>query len=166
MGNDVVKTQLMHAQEALKSIREKLGDYLNETTLSNMTESGESSRDYYETILTALRRIFVHCDEGLDHCRVILNGKSFRKAAAERVLYWIYHQCVEEFFNPKNDSWYEDSRAAYTGKNAIKFSEPVPDALIELVRSLEGQFQSMREDLEYYETDYRTKMTQKGNAFF
>ncbi|MDV2887772.1 DUF3907 family protein, partial [Alkalihalophilus pseudofirmus] len=56
--------------------------------------------------------------------------------------------------------WFENSRSAYTGKNAIKFYREVPETIKQLVKSLEGEFQQIREELEYYETDYRTKMMQ------
>jgi len=65
-----------------------------------------------------------------------------------------------EFFSPKNDAWYEDSRSAYTGRNSIKFYKEVPESLRQLVKGLEGEFQRIREDLEFYETDYRTKIIQ------
>ena len=33
-------------------------------------------------------------------------------------------------------------------------------AFVQLVKGLEGEFQRIREELEFYETDYRTKMIQ------
>ncbi len=52
----------------------------------------------------------------------------FHEARAEKTLYKVYHQCVEEFFMPKKDTWYENSRAAYTGQSAIEFYQQVPDS--------------------------------------
>lgn len=63
-------------------------------------------------------------------------------------------------FPQKSDRWYEDSRAAYTGKNSIKFHEEVPESIHAILKELESGFQAMREELEFYETDYRTKMLQ------
>ncbi|MBU8907885.1 DUF3907 family protein [Desertibacillus haloalkaliphilus] len=161
MGNTLVESQLIEARKTLLEICEKLSDYLDEMTLTEMLrEEHLGEKEYYQSILSSLRRVLVFCEEGQDACSVILNGKTFRKVAAEKTLYWIYHHCIEEFFNPRIDNWYEDSRSAYTGKNSIKFSKPVPASVKELMRSIEGAFQMIREELEYYETDYKTRMVQ------
>lgn len=161
MGNSLVKGQITLAHETLNKINAIVSQYLNETTVSSLkSEKEEANAGYYEAILASLRRISVYCDEGKDSCEVILNGKTFRKAAAEKTLFWIFHNCIEEFFNPRIENWYEDSRSAYTGRNAIKFPYEVPQSLTDVVASIEGPFQSIREELEYYETDYQTKVIQ------
>jgi hypothetical protein len=161
VGNSLIKSQLTLANETLASICGEISIYLNEMTLSKMQEEVEGSdKDYYGSILSSLRRVLVFCEEGKDSSGVILGGTTFRKGAAEKTMYWIYHHCVEEFFNPKMDNWYEDSRSAYTGKNAIKFSKEVPQSLKDLMTSIEGPFQTIREELEYYEMDYQTKIIQ------
>ncbi len=128
--------------------------------LSQMNAEKEEDRQYFKLILSHLRKLVVYSEESLDACNVLLQGGPFQKAAAEKTLYRIYHQCIEEFFSPKNDAWYENSRSAYTGKNSIKFYKSVPENMQQLVKGLEGDFQRIREELEFYETDYRTKMTQ------
>ncbi len=69
-----------------------------------------------------MRRLLVFCEEGHDACFVLLNSQPFRKTAAEKILYKIYHQVIAEFFSPKSDHWYENSRSAYTGKKFYRFS--------------------------------------------
>ena len=160
MANTLVKTQLNDVKEFLNKTINSLEDFLNETTLTNLKPENEEERTYLKLILSNLRKLVVYSEEGLEACKVILQSESFQKSAAEKTLYRIYHQCIEEFFSPKNDSWYEDSRSAYTGKNSIKFYKNVSDELRQLVKSLEGDYQRVREELEYYETDYRTKMIQ------
>ncbi len=161
MGNSLVKGQITLANEMLAKISATVSEYLNEVTISNLNaEKQEPKEGYYRELLASLRRVNVFCDEGKSSCEIILNSNTFRKVAAEKTLFWIYHNCVEEFFNPRIENWYEDSRAAYTGRNAIKFAYPVPTSLKEMVSSIEGPFQLIREELEYYETDYRTKMIQ------
>jgi hypothetical protein len=160
VANTLVKTQLNDVKEFLNKTIILLEDLLNETTLTNLKPENEEERTYFKLILANLRKLVVYSEEGLEACKVILQSETFQKSAAEKTLYRIYHQCIEEFFSPKNDSWYEDSRSAYTGKNSIKFYKNVPDDLRQLVKSLEGDFQRVREELEYYETDYRTKMIQ------
>ncbi|PFP27344.1 hypothetical protein COJ96_16200 [Bacillus sp. AFS073361] len=160
MGNTLVKSQLNDVKSFLGRSISTLENFLNETTISQLNLENEEDTNYNKLIFANLRKIVVYSEEGLDACSVILQGSPFQKAAAEKTLYKIYHQCIEEFFSPKNDAWYEDSRSAYTGRNSIKFYRTVSDNIAQLVKSLEGDFQQIREELEYYETDYRTKMIQ------
>ncbi|QOR65322.1 YpuI family protein [Cytobacillus suaedae] len=160
MGNSMVKTQTEQVKEFLKSTVTTVNNYLNETTLSSLQAETVVDEEYYRTLLSTVRRLSVYCEEGLDACNVVLSTEPFRKGAAEQTLYKIYHQCIEEFFAPKSDIWYEDSRAAYTGKNAITYRNTMPPSIQHLIASLEGGFQTIREELEFYETDYRTKMIQ------
>jgi hypothetical protein len=160
LGNTIVKTQIEEVREFLSATVVKLEGFLNGTTLEGLKQGQPADEEYYKSILSSLRKLAVYCEEGLDACKVILQAEVFSKPAAEKTLYRIYYQCIEEFFSPKNDAWYEDSRSAYTGKNAIKFRQPVAAELSDLLVSLESGFQRIREELEYYETDYRTKMLQ------
>jgi hypothetical protein len=160
MGNTLVKTQLNDVKSFLGKTIEILEGYLNETTLSQLNLDNEEDRNYNKLIFSNLRKLVVYSEEGLDACSVILQGSTFQKAAAEKTLYKIYHQCIEEFFSPKNDAWFEDSRSAYTGRNSIKYYRNVSEDIVNTVKSLESEFQRIREELEYYETDYRTKMIQ------
>lgn len=160
MGNSIVQSQLEDVRSFLEKTVSTLEDFVNENTYSMLQEEKQGDEKYYKGLLSSLRRLLVSCEEGLETCQVILNNEIFNKAAAEKTLYKIYHQCIDEFFSPKGDFWYEDSRSAYTGKNSIKFHLEVPESFVRLLKQLEGSFQSMREDLEFYETDYRTKMIQ------
>lgn len=160
MGNTIVQSQLKDVQVFLETTVERLENFLNETTFSKLQQEKNGDEKYYKGILSSLRRLLVNCEEGLEVCQIILKNEMFNKAAAEKTLYKIYHQCIEEYFSPKSDRWYEDSRAAYTGKNSIKFHAEVPESILAILRELENGFQAMREELEFYETDYRTKMMQ------
>jgi hypothetical protein len=160
MGNTIVQSQLKDVQVFLETTVEKLENFLNEITFSKLQQEKSGDEKYYKGILSSLRRLLVNCEEGLEVCQIILKNDMFNKAAAEKTLYKIYHQCIEEYFFPKSDHWYEDSRAAYTGKNSIKFHAEVPESIPTILKELENGFQAMREELEFYETDYRTKMMQ------
>ncbi|RSD27302.1 DUF3907 family protein [Mesobacillus subterraneus] len=160
MGNTIVKTQIEEVREFLAETVGTLENFLNAATLDNLQQQQQADEEYYKSVLSSLRKLTVYCEEGLDACKIILQAEVFSKPAAEKTLYRIYYQCIEEFFSPKSDAWYEDSRSAYTGKNAIKFRQPVSAELSGLLLSLESSFQRIREELEYYETDYRTKMLQ------
>jgi hypothetical protein len=161
MGNTMVLNQTKQVEAFLQKAVEVITKYLNETTITSLlNEETEGDQAYYELLLSDLRRLVVYCEEGLEACRIVLNDEPFRKAAAEQTLYRIYHSCIAEYFAPKSDGWYEDSRSAYTGRNSIKFRQTPPPSLKNLITSLESGFQTIREELEFYETDYRTKMIQ------
>ncbi|MFC4324118.1 YpuI family protein [Litchfieldia salsa] len=160
MGNLIVKSQTEQVEEFLRNSVSSITNYLNQTTIDSLINEADGEKEYFESLLSNIRRLVVFCEEGLDACQVVLTNEPFRKGAAEKTLYKIYHQCIEEFFSPKNDSWYEDSRSAYTGKNALTFRQTPPPSTEKLLSSLEASFQSIREELEFYETDYRTKMLQ------
>ena len=90
MGNDLVESQLTLAKDTLTTICDKLAYYLNETTITEMLNEGqESEKEYYQSLLSSIRRVLVFCEEGTEACEVILNGKTFRKVAAEKTLFWI-----------------------------------------------------------------------------
>ncbi|PLR84573.1 DUF3907 domain-containing protein [Bacillus canaveralius] len=162
MGNTIVKLQVEEVKNFLEKTVSTLEGFLNETTLTALEQELAGDSMYYRSILSNMRKLLVYCEEGLDACSVILKSEPFSKGGAEKVLYRIYHQCIEEFFSPKNDAWFEDSRSAYTGKNSIKFRLDVPESIHQLLKSVEADFQKIREELEYYETDYRTKMIQSN----
>jgi Protein of unknown function (DUF3907) len=160
LGNTLVQTQIIDVKNFLEHTIVEFETFLNKTTLSGLVKEREGDSDYYKSILSNIRKLLVFCEEGLDACRVIVKNEPFAKAAAEKTLYRIYHQCIEEFFAPKSDAWFEDSRSAYTGKNSIKFRQNTPDSIRSIFSNLEGTFQEIREELEYYVTDYQTKMIQ------
>lgn len=160
MGNTLVKSQLNDVKDFLAKSISTIEDFLNKTTIAQLNITTDENLMYNKLIFSNLRKLVVYSEESLETCSVILQNEPFQKAAAEKTLYKIYHQCIEEFFSPKNDAWFEDSRSAYTGRNSIKFYQTVSDSVIQLVKSLESDFQRIREELEYYETDYRTKMIQ------
>lgn len=160
MGNTLVETQVQDVKSFLAKATNAIEEFLNETTLSELSLENEKDRNYHKLIFSNLRKLLVYSEEGYEACKVILQSEPFPKGAAEKTLYKIFHQCIEEFFSPKNDAWFENSRSAYTGRNAIKFYQNVSEQIVQLLKGLEGDFQRIREELEYYETDYRTKMAQ------
>jgi hypothetical protein len=159
MGNSFVQAQMQDVKQFLTKTTIKLTEYLNETSIPLLLEEeGSKNKDYYTKLLKELRRLEVFCIEALEAVNVISSSNPFRKNAAEQTLYRIYHKCILEFFSPKDDVWFEDSRSAYTGKNSICFHQAPPVSFNQLIQSLEQSFQELREELDYYETDYQTKM--------
>jgi hypothetical protein len=160
LGNTLVQSQIIDVKNFLADAVVKFETFLNEMTITKLVDEKAGDPDYYRMLVSNLRKLLVYCEEGSEACQVIVKNEPFAKETAEKTLYRIYHQCIEEFFAPKSDAWFEDSRSAYTGKNSIKFRQETPDSIKNLFGNLESQFQKIREELEYYETDYRTKMIQ------
>ncbi|MGM0846018.1 MAG: YpuI family protein [Bacillota bacterium] len=160
MSNPIVKTQVEEVHIFLEKTVTNLENYLNNITIEGLLLEKNGDRAYYEGLLSNIRRLLVYCEESLDSCSVVLQKEPFIKGAAEKTLYKVYHQCIEEFFSPRYDLWYEDSRSAYTGKNSILFRQELPESVVQLMAAAESDFQQIREELEYYETDFRTKITQ------
>lgn len=162
MGNDLVRQQLQVTMGNMKDVSKEIRTFLNEIRLEDLVKANPTtSTQDFELILDQFRRLLVFFEEGRESGNLLLRSENFRKGAAEKTLYWIFHQCIEEFFQPHYDVWYEDSRAAYTGKNAIRFRNEVPEKVKQIVQNIEGPLQTVREELEYYETDYRTKIKQR-----
>lgn len=160
MGNSIVEAQIHDVTKHLLKTVQSMEQFLNETTLDMLVNGSSEMADYNKRVLSQCRKILVYSEEGLEAAQIIMKASPFPKPIAEKTLYKIYHQCIEEFFSPKSDVWYEDSRSAYTGKNAICFRENVSPSIQQLFHQLEGGFQHLREELEYYETDYKTKLLQ------
>ncbi|MGD6966877.1 YpuI family protein [Rossellomorea vietnamensis] len=160
MSNPIVKSQVEEVHTFLEKTVAELEGYLNNVTIDGLLQEKSGDRAYYEGVLSNIRRLLVYCEEGLDSCSVVLQNEPFIKGAAEKTLFKVYHQCIEEFFSPRYDLWYEDSRSAYTGKNSIMFRQDLPKSIMSLMSAAESDFQRVREELEYYETDFRTKITQ------
>ncbi|MGE6629479.1 YpuI family protein [Bacillus sp. NPDC077027] len=158
MAHINVKAQVDQAGVFLSKVVIEMSDYLNETTLSNLKQSNPNEEAYYCDMLSTLRKLAVYCEEAAALCKKIMQQKTFPEQAAEQILYRIYHQCIEEFFTPKKETWYEDSRSAYTGKSCIVFHHAVPAELKQLFSSLEKDFLVMREELEYQASDYQMNM--------
>ncbi len=154
----MVQSQLEEVRTVLNNSLQRISSYLDQHCLDQMLkEEGSGNEDYYSSLLKALRRLEVFCDEAHDAVHVLIKSEVFRKHVAEKTLYGIYHQCIMEFFSPKGDIWYENSRAAYTGKNMITYHHTPAASFETLLQSLESGFQQLREDLAYYETDYQRK---------
>ncbi len=151
MGNSIVRAHTEETGEFLAEVVTMVSSYLNHTTLPEMRAQGEADEAYCRDVLSVLRRMTVFCEGAQEACRRLLMQEPFHEARAEKTLYKVYHQCVEEFFMPKRDTWYENSRAAYTGQSAIEFYQQVPDSLRSLLLSLSSEFLRMREELAQYE---------------
>ncbi|TMW73659.1 DUF3907 family protein [Alteribacter natronophilus] len=157
MGTDSIRRELGVTVEKLSLSAGIIRDFLNNVTLPMLIEeTGEDSvkEEDLSLLLDQLRRLLVYSDEAVEACKTLLRRNTLQQDHASKRMVWVYHYCVEEFFQPRLDTWYEDSRAAYCGKHAVVFRFPVPDRVTAMMMSCEDCIQKLREELEAY-TDYR-----------
>ncbi|MBM7094723.1 MULTISPECIES: DUF3907 family protein [Alteribacter] len=156
MADNQVRNQLSFTEERLSWALFEIRQFLNSVTLESLCSDGVEKASV-EPLLDDIRHLFVYFDEGSDASRTILKSGIFREAAAKKTMYWIFHKCVEAFFQPRLDGWYEDSRAAYSGKSSIRFRSVPPEQVRILLIKIEGPIQEIREELEYYESGYSAR---------
>ncbi|WP_029099255.1 DUF3907 family protein [Brevibacillus thermoruber] len=144
----------------LKKVSMELERFLNQVTLAGLVaQSGdpEEYEAYYRDYLSDLRHLLVYCENAYERLGVALRRAKFNEEFAEEVLYQVYHSCVNNFYYPKGEVYDEDGRYSYTGHDAIIFRKEVTPELKQLTISLSKVFEQLRDDLQYYETDYITK---------
>jgi hypothetical protein len=161
MPNFHVEETCKTTHSLLKTITPQIEDYLNSVTLQSLTQNDENVEDYYKGFLQDLRHLLVNCENTYEKLGVTLRRAQFNKEFAEEGLYQTYHSCVNVFFYPKNESYEEDGRHSYTGRDAIIFKREIDPELKKLTIAISKIFEELREELLYYETDYITKKRMK-----
>jgi hypothetical protein len=144
----------------LKKIAAQLETYLNEVTLQQLLQAAsdaDQQEGYFRGYLQDLRHLLVNCENTYEKIGITLRRAQFNEDFAEEGLYQAYHSCVNLFFYPRNESYEEDGRHSYTGRDAIIFKQEVNPELKKLTLTLSKMFEKLRDDLMYYETDYITK---------
>ncbi|WP_232699240.1 DUF3907 family protein [Brevibacillus daliensis] len=144
----------------LKKVSIELERFLNKTTLSALVESSSDAQEYesyYSSYLSDLRRLLVYAENAYEKVGVCLRRARFNSEFAEDALYQVYQTCVINFYYPKGEVYDEDGRYSYTGQDCIIFRKDVTPELRELTLTLSRIFEPLRDDLQYYETDYITK---------
>ncbi|MGF9907728.1 YpuI family protein [Brevibacillus porteri] len=152
----------------LKKVSMEVERFLNQVTLAGLVSASgdpEEFETYYRNYLSDLRHLLVHCENAYERLGVSLRRARFHEEFAEEVLYQVYHTCINNFYYPKGEVYEEDGRLAYTGQDCIIFRKQVVPELQQLTLSLSRVFEPMRNDLQYYETDYIAKKSmQKEKA--
>ncbi|WP_077621680.1 DUF3907 family protein [Sediminibacillus massiliensis] len=160
MGNKLLHVHVKEVKDFLSKTVEEMSDYLDNHRLNDLLEeNGSKDAEYYKELMKGLRRMAVFCEEALDAVKSLTRRENIPDSAVEKTLYGIYHQCILEFYSPKYDRWYENSRASYTGNHSIRFHHTPPRSFAYLMSSLEDSFQDIRESLAYYETKFQPKMS-------
>lgn len=144
----------------LKRVSMELERFLNQVTLAGLIEQSGDPEEYdayYRAYLSDLRHLIVYSENAYEKLGVALRRARFNEDFAEEILYLVYHTCINSFFFPKGEVYEEDGRYSYTGQDAIIFRKQVTPELMKLTLSLSKVFEQMRDELQYYETDYITK---------
>jgi hypothetical protein len=146
------------AQEKLKTAVERVEAFLNEHALPELAvDRSEESVLFYKGFLSDLRHVLVFSEVSYEKLGVALRRANFDVEFAEKALYNVYHDCVNSFFYPKNESYAEDGRYAYTGQDAIRFRKTPVLAAREVIMDITKNYEELRDDLTYYESDYLTQ---------
>lgn len=145
-------------RDKLKFAIGKMELFLNGHALPQLvSEEDEETVAFYQGFLSDLRHLLVFSEMSYEKLGVALRRATFDEAFAHKALYNVYHYGVNNFFYPKNESYSEDGRYAYTGQDAIRFRKkpvrPVRDIIMEITKV----YEELRDDLNYYENDYLTE---------
>ncbi|MEK3769728.1 YpuI family protein [Paenibacillus sp. FSL R5-0887] len=145
-------------RDKLKVVIDKMEVFLNEHALPQLVVEGdEETVQFYQGFLSDLRHLLVFSEMSYEKLGVALRRATFDESFAQKALYNVYHYGVNNFFYPKNESYSEDGRYAYTGQDAIRFRKnpvrPARDIILEITKT----YEDLRDDLIYYENDYLTE---------
>ncbi|WNS43793.1 YpuI family protein [Paenibacillus sp. MMS20-IR301] len=145
-------------RDKLKSVIGKMELFLNEHALPQLvTEGDEETLHFYQGFLSDLRHLLVFSEMSSEKLGVALRRANFDEAFAQKALYNVYHFGVNNFFYPKNESYSEDGRYAYTGQDAIRFRKKPVRPARDIIMEITKVYEELRDDLSYYENDYLTE---------
>lgn len=157
MPADNLQQLCAETREKLKSAISTMELFLNEHTLPQLAaEQDEETIHFYKGFLSDLRHLLTFSEVSFEKLGIVERRPNFDTEFAEKELYRVYHSCVNSFFYPKNESYSEDGRYAYTGQDAIRFRKkpirPARDVIMDITKI----YEELRDDLNYYESDYLT----------
>lgn len=162
MPKEQTKQLCLLVKDQLKEAKGQLDEFLSVTSIPELTKGeetvSEEQTEYLREFLRDLRYLSVACEIGYEKISLVLRRAHFNGEYAEKVLSEIVHSCVYSFYYPKHEVYEEDGRYTYTGQDAIKFRRTPPEPLRRLTISLSRIFETLRDELDYYETDYVTRI--------
>lgn len=158
-----VKNLCETTRTKLKEAIAKMELFLNHHSLKQLDANDDAAmEEFYRGFLSDLRHLSVFSEVAYEKLGVSLRRPNFNVEYSEKVLYDVYHNCVNNFFYPKNECYSEDGRYAYTGQDAIRFRKKPSREVRDITLELSKIFEELREDLAYYETDYITQRRMQG----
>lgn len=161
MPTEQTKQLCILTREKLREAKEQLEKFLNYHSVPQLLDpqtDRQEAEKYICEFLGDLRHLSVACELGYEKVSLVLRRAKFNHDFAEKVLSEIVHSCVYNFYYPRNEVYEEDGRYSYTNHDAIKFRQEPPEALRQITISLSKIFETLRDELEYYETDYITRI--------
>lgn len=159
-----VKNLCETSRTKLKEAIAKMELFLNHYSLPQLSmENDPAMEEFYRGYLSDTRHLLVFCEVAYEKLGMNLRRPHFNEDYAEKVLYDVYHNCVNGFYYPKNECYSEDGRYAYTGQDAIRFRKKPSREVRNLTIELSKIYEELREDLTYYETDYMTQRRMQGD---
>lgn len=163
MTTNQVKSLCDTTRVKLKEAIAKTELFLNQHSLPQLvTENDDALIEFYQGFLSDMRYLLVFSEVSYEKLGISLRRPIFNAEYAEKVLYDVYHNCVNGFFYPKNECYSEDGRYAYTGQDAIRFRKKPTRDVRDITIELSKIFEQLREELAYYETDYITQRRMQG----
>jgi hypothetical protein len=158
-----VKNLCESTRTKLKEAIAKMELFLNTHSLAQLNVENDPAMDeFYRGYLSDTRHLLVFCEVGYEKLGIALRRPNFNVEYGEKVLYDVYHNCINNFFYPKNECYSEDGRYAYTGQDAIRFRKKPAREVRDLTIELSKIFEELRDELGYYETDYITQKRLQG----
>ncbi|GIO85298.1 hypothetical protein J25TS5_22300 [Paenibacillus faecis] len=163
MSQTNIQQLCARAREQLKSAIGQMETFLNHTTLPQLAEGqDEETVHFYRGFLADLRHLLVFSEVWQEKLGIVLRRGTFDPESAEKTLYRVYHDCVNAFFYPKNESYSEDGRYAYTGQDAIRFRKKPVRAARDVIMEISKVYEELRDELTYYESDYLTQLRMRS----
>lgn len=166
MPTEQTKQLCVFTREKLREAKEKLEHFLNYHSVPQLiadhSQPDEEQIQYYCDYLADLRHLSVSCDINYEKISLVLRRAKFNHDYAEKVLNEVVHSCISYFYYPLHEVYEEDGRYCYTNQDAIKFRQTPAEPLKEITLSLSKIFQDLRDELEYYETDYVTRIRMRN----
>jgi len=161
MSNTNIKDLVVFSYDTLKKVQVPLADFLNEHNAKQLALN-ETELDKTKGILSDLRHLLVAIENTIDRLGISKRSHQFNKDFAEQVLYETVHHCVDKYYYPAHELYEEDGRYSYTNNDAVKFRFTPHPSIKKLIVDMSKDFETLREELSYYETDYITKKRLQG----
>ncbi|WP_194840812.1 DUF3907 family protein [Filobacillus milosensis] len=145
-------SQAESINDQLKLIETELHEFLDFSSIDKLINLNKHiDIEYVQAIFREFRYLAVYCGEGRNAIDKLIQSKNVEQDIVDRVYKGIYRKCVLEFFSPKDEVWYEDSRASYRNKCSIDFQTDPSDPIVQTMEKIEPYFHKLREDLDYLE---------------
>ncbi len=161
MPSEQTKQLCKLTKDQLQDIKDELDYFLSYVSIPQLLKDEQVSEEkveYVREFLRDLRHLSVACEIGYEKISLVLRRARFKHGFAEKVLSEIVHSCIYSFYYPIHEVYEEDGRYSYTSQDAIQFRQTPPEPLQKLTLSLSKKFEVLRDELDYYETDYFTRL--------